>query len=246
MADIRVRDVMTHLVVMLYPTDSVHQAAQRLARNHISGAPVVEDGKVIGFVSESDLIHAVMPPLPIDRGGSVLDFLSLVGRARPSTHQHGKTVAEVMSSMVIQISPEASIWKAASVMERRGVKRLPVVDEEQYLLGIVSRADLVRAMAKDDAEIAADVIEAIRVLGQEMVDGLEVEVDEGVATITGTADRKSTRELAAKLAARTPGVVEVLDRMSFETDDTKVKIGTHNRDPRGDWRPRADVNEGIR
>ena len=246
MSDVRVRDVMTHLVVMLYPTDSVHEAAQRLARNHISGAPVVEEGKVVGIVSESDLIHAVMPPVPIDRGASVLDFLSVIGRARPSAREHGKTVAEVMSSIVIQISPEASIWKAASVMERRGVKRLPVVDEEQYLLGIVSRADLVRAMAKDDAEIAADVIEAIRVLGEETIDGLQAEVTEGVATITGAADRKSTRDLAVKLATRTPGVVEVLDRMSFERDDTKVKFDSHDRDPRRDWRPSAAVNESVR
>ena len=245
MSDVRVRDVMTHLVVMLYPTDSVHEAAQRLARNHISGAPVVEDGKVVGIVSESDLIHAVMPPVTIDRGASVLDFLSVIGRARPSAREHGKTVAEVMSPVVIQISPQASIWNAASVMERRGVKRLPVVDEEQYLLGIVSRADLVRAMAKDDAEIAADVIEAIRVLGEETIEDLEVEVAEGVTTITGVADRRSTRNLAAKLAGRTPGVVEVVDRMSFERDDTRVKFDSRDRDPRRDWRSRAEVKEGI-
>ena len=247
MSDVRVQDVMTHLVVMLYPTDSVHEAARRLAHNHISGAPVVEGGKVVGIVSESDLIHAVMPPVPVDRGASVFDLLSVMGRARPRAHDHEKTVAEVMSSLVIQISPDASIWTAASVMERRGVKRLPVVDEDDYLLGIVSRADLVKAMAKDDPQIALDVIEAIAVLGEETIEGLEVEVAEGVATIKGVADRRTTRELAVKLAAKTPGVVEVVDRMTFERDDTKIRMASNPRpDPRRNWQPAAAVNEGPR
>jgi CBS domain-containing protein len=246
MSDVKVREVMTHRVATLRPTDSLHEAAQRLAHNHVSGAPVVVDGKVEGMVSESDIIHAVTPSVPRDRGASVLDLLSVIGRARPRDSEHGKTVAEIMSPLVIQVSSEASIWKAASVMERRGVKRLPVVDENGYLLGIVSRADLVRAIAKEDAEIAADVIEAIRVLGEETIDGLEVEVAEGVAAIAGVADRKSTGQLATKLAARTPGVVEVLDRMTFEIDDTRIKADSYDRDPRRDWRPRSSINEGIR
>lgn len=247
MSDVKIKDVMTHLVVMLYPTDTIHEAAIRLARNRISGAPVVEDGKVIGIVSESDLIHAVMPPVPIDRGASILDVLSVLGRAKPRSHEHGKTVVEVMSPLVIQVSPETSIWKAASIMERKGIKRLPVVDDEDYLLGIVSRGDLVKAMAKDDAQIAADAIEAIRILGEETIDGLKVEVADGVATIRGTADRKSTHELAIKLTSRTPGVVEVIDRMTFERDDTKIAIATHpDPDPRLNWQRKAAVNEGPR
>lgn len=247
MSDVKVQDVMTHLVVMLYPTDTVHEAAQRLARNRISGAPVVEGGKVVGIVSESDLIHAVMPPVPVDRGASILDILSVMGRAKPRSHEHGKTVAEVMTSLVIQVSPETSIWKAASIMERKGVKRLPVVDDHDYLLGIVSRADLVKAMAKDDAQITADVIQAITLLGKETIDGLEVEVDDGVATIKGVADRKSTHKLAVALAGRTPGVVEVVDRMTFEQDDTKIQMATNpDPDPRRNWQPESAVNQGSR
>lgn len=247
MADIKVSDVMTHLVVMLYPTDTLHEAAKRLARNRISGAPVVEGGKVVGIVSESDLIHAVLPPVPVDRGASILDVLSVIGRARPRAHEHGKTVGDVMSTIVIQVFPDTSMWKAASIMERQGVKRLPVVDSEGYLLGIVSRADLVKAMAKDDKEIAADVVEAIKVLGEETIDSLEVEVADGVATVGGIADRKSTHELAIKLASRTPGVVEVIDRMRFDHDDTKFKVATNpNPDPRRNWQSAAAVNEGSR
>lgn len=247
--DVKVQDVMTHLVVMLYPTDTVHQAAKRLARNRISGAPVIEGGKVVGILSETDLIHAFMPPVPVDRGVSILDVLSVIGRAKPRGHMHGKTVADVMSPLVIQVSPETSIWKAASIMERRGVKRLPVVDDEDYLLGIVSRADLIKAMAKDDVQIAADVIEALTLLGEEAIDGLEVEVAEGVATIKGAADRKSTRELAIRLASRTPGVIEVISLLDYEIDDTRRKFSRATRDPKDprlDWHSASEVNEDVR
>jgi CBS domain-containing protein len=247
MADTRVKDVMTHLVVMLYPTDTIHEAAKRLARNRISGAPVVEAGKVVGVVSEADLIHAVVPPIPVDRGASILDVLTVMGRARPRAHDHGKKVADVMSPIVIQVGPEMSIWQAAAIMERTGVKRLPVVDDEDYLLGIISRADLVKAMAKDDDQIAADVVDAIKILGAETVDGLQVEVAEGVATLRGAADRKSTYEIAVKLASRTPGVVEVIDRLNFKRDDTKIRPATNpDPDPRLNWQPAAAVNQGSR
>lgn len=131
MTDVKVSGVMTHLVVMLYPNDSVHEAERKLARNHISGAPVVEGGKVTGIVSESDLIKAALSPTPAE------------------------TVTEVMNSKVVKVSPTTSVWEAASIMQARGVKRLPVVDEEGYLLGIVSRADLIKAMAEDDSQVGA-------------------------------------------------------------------------------------------
>jgi CBS domain-containing protein len=237
MADVRVKDVMTHQVVALDPSDTIHNAAQKLARNRISGAPVVEDEKVVGVVSESDLIHAVMPPVPVDRGASIIDILSVIGRAKPRAHEHGKTVAEVMSPLVVQVAPSASVWRAASIMEDRGINRLPVVDDEDHLLGIVSRADLVKAMARDDEQIKADVIDAIEVLGAETLRGLEVEGADGVMTLRGTADRKSTRDLAIKLASRTPGVVEVVSRLDYEIDDAKGRFPRERdpKDPRLDW-----------
>lgn len=246
MSDVKVQDVMTHLVVMLYPNDSIHEAARKLSRNHISGAPVVEGGKVIGIVSESDLIEAAMPPTPVDRGTSFLDLLSVIGRGKPRVHRHGETVTDAMSSGVVKVSPSTSVWRAASIMQEHNVKRLPVVDEDDYLLGIVSRADLVKAMAKDDSQIAEDVLEAIRVLGEETVEGLQVDVTDGVVTIHGSADRKTTRDLAIKLAGRTPGVVEVIDRMAFAFNDSKVRGNPESDpDPRWNWQSTPAVGHAV-
>jgi CBS domain-containing protein len=249
MADTKVGDVMTNLVVMLYPKDTIHEAAQRLARNGISGAPVVEEGKVVGIVSESDLIHAVMPPTPIDRGASVLDLLSVMGRGHMTAHGHGKTVADVMSPTVFMATPDMSVWRAAEIMERKGVKRLPVVDPDDYLIGIISRADLVKAMARDDEMIRDEVLEAIGVLGEETIEGLEVDVTDGIALIEGTADRSSTAKLATKLAGRVPGVVRVIDKLGSIVDDAhtrRPRPESDPKDPRLDWRGEAVVNRGAR
>jgi CBS domain-containing protein len=188
-----------------------------------------------------------MPPTEGVGVASILRVLSAIGRIKPPAPERVKTVRNVMSQMVIQVLPDTSLWKAASIMERRGVKRVPVVNDEGYLLGIVSRADLVKAMAKDDRGIAADVMEAINVLGEETIDSLKVEVEDGVATVSGVADRRSTHDLAIKFASRTPGVVEVIDRMKFGRDDTKIKLATNpDPDPRFNWQPRAAANEGSR
>jgi CBS domain-containing protein len=249
MADTQVKDVMTNLVVMLYPKDTIHEAAQRLAKNGISGAPVVEGGKVVGIVSESDLIHAVMPPAPINRGASVLDLLTVIGKPHMKRHDHGKTVADVMTTTVVQVPPDMSIWQAADLMERRGIKRLPVVDEEDYLLGIVSRADLVKAMARDDEQIKKEIVETIGILGPETIDGLEVGVSDGAAVIRGVADRSSTQALAVKLARRVPGVVDVNDQMTSITDDSHVghvRAESDPKDPRLDWFGEKAVHRGNR
>jgi len=247
MADVKVQSVMTREVVVLHPSDTIHHAAQLLSLNGISGAPVVEDRKVVGIVSESDLIHAVMPPVPVDRGASIIDILSIVGRAKPRAYEHGKNVAEAMSPLVIKVSPSASIWKAASIMEQKGVKRLPVVDDEDRLVGVVSRADLIKALARDDEQIRAEVIDAIEVLGSETIEGLKVDGNDGVMTLRGTADRRSTRDLAIKLASRTPGVVEVIDRLDFDIDDRRAKSTPANdpKDPRLDWRTPVEQKDAL-
>lgn len=235
MNDIKVRDVMTRYVVSFGPQDTIHDAARILATNDISGAPVVEDGRVIGMISEADLLHALAPPAKSGRTASVLDALEVLGRARPRKGARAITVGEAMSSYIVEIGMDASIWEASSLMERKGVKRLPVVDSEDRLIGIISRADLVRAIARSDRQLKGDVKEAIAVLGEETFLGLDVSVEEGVATLQGTADRRSTHDLAVKLARRVPGVIDVVDRLDHGFDDSTPLVAYGWKDPRLDW-----------
>ncbi|MGH2826191.1 MAG: CBS domain-containing protein [Actinomycetota bacterium] len=155
MKDTRVEEVMTRLFLALKPTDSIQYAAQRLARNHISGAPVLEHGKVVGVISESDIIRAAYRP----RRGRVTNFLDAVANAsREATSLRLSTarVAEAMSAPVITASPGMTISEAAALTERHRVKRLPVVDHDEYLIGIISRADLVRVLGHSERALVVE------------------------------------------------------------------------------------------
>jgi CBS domain-containing protein len=146
MKEIKVADVMTNLVVTFRTQDTIEEAAARLLRNRISGAPVVQQGRLVGVVSEADIVAAYTPPA--SRGSVVAPdpLMFLVRGIVPRSVTH-TTVGDVMTTAVISISPDAGVWEAASLIDRHGVRRLPVVDDEGYVVGVLARADLVRALA---------------------------------------------------------------------------------------------------
>lgn len=141
-----VGDVMTRSVVTVDPAATVPEAARLLAESRISGAPVVSEGQLVGMVTEHDIVQAMLPPKPGEGGYSVLDMVTHLEdvQNRPSK----RTVADVMSRLVVEISPGTSLWEAAAEMQSRGIKRLPVV-ENGKLVGIVSRADIVRVVGQE-------------------------------------------------------------------------------------------------
>lgn len=231
MNDIKVKDVMTHLVVTFRPQDTIQEAARRLLANRISGAPVVEQDRLVGVVSETDLVTAYAPPAPSGSrfvGAGPLMFL-LRGTLPRAVHH--RTVGDVMTAEVISVSPEASVWEAASLIDRHGIGRLPVVDDEGYLVGVLARADLVRAMARTDEDVAVAVRRAIEMLGEESFLSLEVNASDGAVTISGAADRMTTRDIALRLASQVPGVLEVIDELEWQRDDSGIKPVRNPRDP---------------
>lgn len=134
---IQVRDVMTNLVLTVRPDDQIEQVAKRLLASRISGAPVVEGGRLVGIVSETDLVSAYWIAR---RAASRFASSDGLGSTSP--------VRDVMTKRVVAIKPEANIWEAASLIDRHGIRRLPVVDEDGFVVGVVARADLVRCMAQ--------------------------------------------------------------------------------------------------
>jgi CBS domain-containing protein len=152
MNKIRVDDVMTHLVVTLRPKDTIEDAARKLGQNRISGAPVVQEGQLVGLVSEADLLRAFAPP---SRGSTNVGIspLGFLLRGMSPKPVHNTLVRDVMSGGVVSISPEASVWEAASLLDRHGFRRLPVIDGEGCLIGILTRSDLVRAMADTNPDL---------------------------------------------------------------------------------------------
>jgi CBS domain-containing protein len=151
MKELTVKDVMTHLVVTVRPQDKIADAAKRLLSNRISGAPVVDGGRLVGVVSEADLVKAFMPP---SRGlfPAPYPLMFLLVRGIPRPEARYSTVGDVMTKDVVTIGPNAGILEAASLIDRYGVRRLPVVGDDGWVIGILARSDLVRCMARSHEE----------------------------------------------------------------------------------------------
>ncbi len=141
---VAVSEVMTKDVVAVRRETGLHEAARRLSGLRISGMPVVDDeNRVIGVISEADILSLT----GMKRGHTFKDVVRhLLGEPLPP-RKRGSTVGEIMSAPPITTSPDRDIREVAYVLDERRIKRLPVVDGSGKLVGVVSRADIVRAMS---------------------------------------------------------------------------------------------------
>ncbi|MDR5741353.1 CBS domain-containing protein [Caballeronia sp. LZ016] len=149
------RDVMTSTLVSVTPDTTVHELAKLLVRHRISGAPVVDENQhVVGMVSEGDLLHRSETDTE-KRQGRRSWWLDLIGSdgAADYVKSHARTVGEIMSRDVVCVQEDTSLAEIASVLETRHIKRVPVLRDHR-LVGIVSRSNLVQALASVPAPVA--------------------------------------------------------------------------------------------
>jgi CBS domain-containing protein len=209
-----VEQVMTTKVITVSPETPIAEVARILVEREISGLPVVgPDGHVLGVVSEGDLL--------VREAGHWSDEKR---RARGGKVD-ARTAGEAMTSPALTIEPFRAIHAVAEIMIGKHVNRLPVVDAEGRLLGIVSRADLVRAFVRTDAELEQTI--RTEVLVREMwldPDKFTVSVDHGVARVTGSVIKRSTAEVIARLLAMVPGVVTAETDITWDIDDGGVTV----------------------
>jgi CBS domain-containing protein len=221
----RVGDVMTHDVVTVTENTVYRKVVDLLTERRVSAVPVVdEERRVVGVVSEADLLHK------IEFVGEEHERRVFTSRRRrrAEVKAHGLLARELMSAPAITVVAGTSLTVAAKLMDDERVKRLPVVDELGRLVGIVTRSDLLRVYLRPDAEIEHDVVD--EVLGHVLLverETVTVKVHDGVVTLVGRTDRHSTARLAVKLTQAVPGVVEVIDRLGFELDDRKLAEASH-------------------
>ncbi len=222
-----VRDVMTRSVISVGPTTPLKEAARLLVDHQISGLPVVgRGGEVVGILSEADFLVKAQGEGAIAHRPLVRIF----GDSRESTAQLAKlaavTAGGAMTSPALTIGPDARIADAAALMTSRHVNRLPVVDDG-HLVGIVTRADLVRAYIRSDDELARTIREDVllRILWLDPA-RFEVQVKDGVASVRGQADRRSTAEMVGRVVAMVPGIVDVVDFVTWALDDSELKPST--------------------
>ncbi|KAA6224489.1 CBS domain-containing protein [Streptomyces albofaciens JCM 4342] len=201
---------MTWEVVQARPDTPAQELARLLDDHRISGLPVVDgDDKVMGVVSRTDL-----PAPPGGRAGAPAVPRRQAGAAR------GTTAGEVMSTPAVTVHPEHRVVDAARIMQRRHVDRLPVVDEEDRLIGITTRRDLLRVFLRTDRQIRAEVTD--EVLGRALdvpPDDVLVSVRDGVVTLRGTLPHEDDIPAAIGLTWRVDGVVGVVSRLVARAGD---------------------------
>jgi CBS-domain-containing membrane protein len=218
MKPIRVRDVMSTDIAVVGPDTPYREIVEVLAARRVSGVPVVDESDhVLGVVSEADLLYKVEragqhgPPRIFERHG----------QRAARTKAAGDVAKELMTAPAVTVRAEDSVPYAAKVMEAKRVKRLPVVHEHGRLVGIVSRADLLMVHLRPDEDILREIAEEVLERALWIDPGLaSVDVDEGVVTLAGRLDRRSTAVIAVRLAEAVPGVVDVVDELEYAQDDT--------------------------
>lgn len=208
------RDVMTTDVITASPQSSLAELVDAMIEHDVSGLPIVDAGRVVGVVSEADLVaHEAYPTSRRPRLSAIRDLLH--GRRSSWWHKAaGATAADVMTAPVHTASPSDPVNATASRMLALGVKRFPVVDDHQRLVGIVTRRDLLRLMRRSDATIAAEV-RSVLADGLRGLDECEVtltKVEDGVVYLAGWTPSQldvESRERIGSIVGAIPGVVEV-------------------------------------
>lgn len=213
-----VRDYMTTDVVAVRPNDSFKEIVRVLADRGVSGAPVVDEtGGVIGVVSEADLLHKeAFKPFAEE----VRQYFASRSTFRAAEAKAaGDTAAELMSVPAVTVTSDAPIALAARIMATHGVKRLPVVGADGALVGIISRADAVSVFLMPDHQIRQDVISKVVECSLWLPSSsIGVEVSNGVVTLSGQLRSESLIPIAVALTRSIDGVVDVINRLSYEGD----------------------------
>jgi CBS domain-containing protein len=212
-----VRDVMTTDVVTVDRITPYKEIAQLLAKHKISAVPVLIMGRhVAGVVSEADLLAAQDQDARRARDKAA----GLWPWARRRAGQHPKrTAEELMTRPAITIHPDAPIPRAAAVMRNHHVKRLPVVDPQGKLIGIVARRDLLSVFLRPDTQIEAEVRELLSEILFGDPQTVRVAVHGGVVTLLGQPGPQDHHDLipvAIRLIWDIDGVVDVVDKTSAE------------------------------
>ncbi len=221
---LKVRDLMTGEVVTVLPTTPIKDVARLLVEHRISGMPVVDDGgRIVGVVSEGDLIFKEQAPDSVERRPLARIFGDSPATRAELAKVLALTAGDAMTAPAITVVADSLVAEAAATMTRNRVNRLPVV-EGDMLVGVVSRADVVRALVRTDEELAESIREDVLYGTMWLDPGLfDVVVTDGKARIRGRVERRSEAEMIERIAMMVPGVIGVTTELTWELDDRQIE-----------------------
>jgi CBS-domain-containing membrane protein len=218
----KARDVMVFPVITVKPSSSVKEVATTLLERRISAVPVVDDqGKLVGIISEGDLMHRSEAGTERQRSWWLLGWTGDETLAAEYVKAHARKVADVMTRNVITATPETPLHEIAALLERNSIKRVPIVKDGQ-LVGIVSRANLIQAVASTRKELEIPLSDTTirdkllaHLTSQEWAHTslLNVTVSGGVVNLWGITNSDAERMAIRVAAESAPGVCDVNDNL---------------------------------
>jgi len=209
-----VKDVMTTRVVSVTKDTSFRAMAAALREHRVGAFPVLDiDGKVIGVVSEADMLaKEALDSEPEGMPGMIAGLL----RRKEQEKARGTTAGELMTSPAVTVAPDDTLERAARLMYTRKVKRLPVVDAGGHLVGIIGRSDLLAVFDRPDEDIRREILDqAIRHDLRTDPAAFTVEVKDGIVTVAGLAETSEFGDEIVQGIRHVRGVVAVRDRLSY-------------------------------
>jgi CBS-domain-containing membrane protein len=220
----KVADVMTRNVITIGPGATVEDAAKLMLERNVSGLVVATDaGQLAGIVTEHDLLRRAELGTERQRSWWQRILTSTGQQAADFIHAHGRRVSDVMTKDVVTAGAETTLEELVALMEQHHIKRVPVT-ENGIVAGVVSRADLLRALITasedmgppgptDDDSIREAILAELGKTGWAPVSTLDIAVKDGVAELAGVITSDEERRAICVLAENTPGVTRVTDRM---------------------------------
>ncbi|WP_213304041.1 CBS domain-containing protein [Paraburkholderia sacchari] len=220
-------DIMTTDVVSVVSTATVFEAAELMAKHHISGLPVVDEaGTIIGLVSEGDLLRRVETGTGKPQRSWLAEFLYSTRKlAAEYLKEHAVKVSDIMTENVISVLPATPLAEVADLLERHRIKRVPVVADGK-VLGIVSRSNLVAALARA-AQAGPEVLASDEAIRQSVLHALDghrwampaenIVVKDGVVHLWGTVTSEEERKAISVCAERVAGVKGIEDHLGYPT-----------------------------
>jgi len=217
-ADVMVRNVIT------VPQDSVvAEVVDRLIGNRISAVPVVDaDGRVVGVVSEGDLVRRAEAGTELRRSHWLEWMVPNQTLAAEFVKSHSRRVSDIMTRNVISVAPDTPLDEVATILESNGIKRVPVI-ENGKLVGILSRSNLVQALATiykqataatvDDAKLRTAIMEQLESKAWSHPSLLNVTVKDGAVDLWGIVESNAEKQAVRVAAEVAPGVKAVKDNL---------------------------------
>jgi CBS domain-containing protein len=216
------RDVMVAPIITVKPSTTVKEVAELFLKKRISAAPVIDgQEKLVGIVSEGDLLHRVEAGTERHRSWWLEGFVGNDTLAAEYVKAHGRNVSDVMTRKVITASPQTPLHEVATLMEKNGIKRVPILENGQ-LVGIVSRANLVQAVATarklldiplSDTTIREKILSHLKKQPWAHTTMLNVTVNAGVVDLWGIAESAAERKAIRVAAESALGVCAVNDNL---------------------------------